>query len=143
MNSSWCKAIAAASVSMLLLTAFGCSATSSPSSSSTTSSPSAETTPATASMQEKETQPEPTQEKTAEPEPVQEEPAQAEPELVQAQPESVQKEVAQSDPAPQQDANVYYKNCAAVRAAGKAPLYQGDPGYSSKLDRDGDGIACE
>lgn len=28
-------------------------------------------------------------------------------------------------------------------AAGKAPLYQGQPGYSSKLDRDGDGIACE
>ncbi len=38
---------------------------------------------------------------------------------------------------------MYYKNCAAVRAAGKAPLYQGQPGYSSKLDRDGDGIACE
>ncbi len=50
------------------------------------------------------------------------------------------------EPAPQpaqQDTNVYYKNCAAVRAAGKAPLYQGQPGYSSKLDRDGDGIACE
>ncbi|MCI6772664.1 MAG: excalibur calcium-binding domain-containing protein, partial [Bifidobacterium pseudolongum] len=37
----------------------------------------------------------------------------------------------------------YYKNCTAVRAAGKAPLHQGEPGYSSKLDRDGDGIACE
>ena len=43
----------------------------------------------------------------------------------------------------QQDTNVYYKNCTAVRAAGKAPLHQGEPGYSSKLDRDGDGIACE
>lgn len=39
--------------------------------------------------------------------------------------------------------NVAYANCAAVRAAGKAPLYKGDPGYSSNLDRDGDGIACE
>ena len=47
-------------------------------------------------------------------------------------------------PAPaQQDENVYYKNCAAVRAAGKAPLYRSDPGYAPKLDRDGDGIACE
>lgn len=37
----------------------------------------------------------------------------------------------------------YYANCAAARAAGAAPIHQGDPGYSSKLDRDGDGIACE
>ncbi len=39
--------------------------------------------------------------------------------------------------------SVSYKNCAAVRAAGKAPLHRGDPGYSRKLDRDGDGVACE
>ncbi len=38
---------------------------------------------------------------------------------------------------------VSYANCAAVRTAGKAPLHSGDPGYSRKLDRDGDGIACE
>lgn len=38
---------------------------------------------------------------------------------------------------------VVYANCAAVRAAGKAPLYRGDPGYSAKLDRDGDGVACQ
>lgn len=38
---------------------------------------------------------------------------------------------------------VSYANCDAVRAAGKAPLYTGDPGYSTKLDRDRDGIACE
>lgn len=43
----------------------------------------------------------------------------------------------------QQDADVYYPNCSAVRAAGKAPLYQGQPGYSTKLDRDRDGVACE
>jgi hypothetical protein len=36
-----------------------------------------------------------------------------------------------------------YKNCTEVKAAGKAPIRIGDPGYSSKLDRDGDGIACE
>ncbi|GAA3969153.1 GmrSD restriction endonuclease domain-containing protein [Gordonia caeni] len=44
-------------------------------------------------------------------------------------------------PAPGGD--VYYRNCSAARAAGAAPLYRGQPGYSSKLDRDGDGIACE
>lgn len=38
---------------------------------------------------------------------------------------------------------VTYKNCDAVRAAGKAPLRKGDPGYSAKLDRDGNGVACE
>lgn len=37
----------------------------------------------------------------------------------------------------------YYKNCAAVCRAGKAPLYAGQPGYSGKLDADGDGVACE
>ncbi|MGX7678348.1 excalibur calcium-binding domain-containing protein [Jatrophihabitans sp. DSM 45814] len=39
--------------------------------------------------------------------------------------------------------DVYYANCAAVRAAGKAPLHTGDPGYRSGLDRDSDGVACE
>lgn len=38
---------------------------------------------------------------------------------------------------------VYYANCTEVRNAGAAPLYEGDPGYSRKLDRDGDGVACE
>ena len=39
--------------------------------------------------------------------------------------------------------STYYENCTAVRAAGAAPLHAGQPGYSRKLDRDGDGIACE
>lgn len=39
--------------------------------------------------------------------------------------------------------SAYYANCTAAKAAGAAPLYQGQPGYSSKLDRDGDGVACE
>jgi hypothetical protein len=38
---------------------------------------------------------------------------------------------------------VYYPNCAAVRAAGAAPLYRGQPGYGLHLDGDGDGKACE
>ncbi len=45
--------------------------------------------------------------------------------------------------APASAEEVVYANCAAVREAGKAPLYKGDPGYSSKLDRDGDGVACQ
>lgn len=43
--------------------------------------------------------------------------------------------------APRQD--VYYQNCTAARAAGAAPIYQGQPGYRSQLDRDHDGVACE
>ena len=39
--------------------------------------------------------------------------------------------------------DVYYQNCAAVRAAGAAPLYQGQPGYRTALDGDKDGVACE
>ncbi|MFI5694387.1 excalibur calcium-binding domain-containing protein [Kribbella sp. NPDC051586] len=37
----------------------------------------------------------------------------------------------------------YYRSCAEVRAAGKAPLRRGEPGYSRALDPDGDGVACE
>ena len=43
----------------------------------------------------------------------------------------------------QQPVNVYYANCSAVEAAGAAPIYAGQPGYSRDLDRDGDGVACE
>ncbi|WP_408011993.1 excalibur calcium-binding domain-containing protein [Saccharopolyspora aridisoli] len=39
--------------------------------------------------------------------------------------------------------SAYYSSCAAARAAGKSPLYAGDPGYRKGLDRDGDGTACE
>ncbi len=39
--------------------------------------------------------------------------------------------------------SAYYKNCTAVRAAGADPIHVGDPGYSRKLDRDGDGVGCE
>lgn len=50
---------------------------------------------------------------------------------------------APEKPAPAPAQSAYYPNCAAARSAGVAPLYAGDPGYSSKLDRDGDGVACE
>lgn len=38
---------------------------------------------------------------------------------------------------------VRYNSCDEVVKAGKAPLHKGDPGYSHRLDRDGDGIACD
>jgi hypothetical protein len=36
-----------------------------------------------------------------------------------------------------------FKNCAAAKAAGAAPVRIGDPGYGAHLDGDGDGVACE
>jgi endonuclease YncB( thermonuclease family) len=36
-----------------------------------------------------------------------------------------------------------FRNCAAARAAGAAPVHAGQPGYGPHLDRDGDGIGCE
>lgn len=47
------------------------------------------------------------------------------------------------EPAPRAGTTVSYANCTEARNAGAAPLYRGDPGYSSRLDRDGDGVACE
>jgi endonuclease YncB( thermonuclease family) len=38
---------------------------------------------------------------------------------------------------------VHYSSCAAARAAGAAPVYRGQAGYGSHLDRDHDGIGCE
>ncbi|MFR0358502.1 excalibur calcium-binding domain-containing protein [Streptomyces sediminimaris] len=36
-----------------------------------------------------------------------------------------------------------YKNCDEARAAGAAPIHEGEPGYAPHLDRDHDGVACE
>ncbi|HCG46229.1 MAG TPA: hypothetical protein DEV68_04460 [Corynebacterium flavescens] len=46
-------------------------------------------------------------------------------------------------PAPAPAPAASYANCSQVKAAGAAPLYAGSPGYSTSLDRDGDGVACE
>ena len=35
-----------------------------------------------------------------------------------------------------------YANCAAVKAAGAAPIRPGDPGWDPKFDGDGDGVGC-
>ena len=83
----------------------------------------------------------PTPAPTPEPEPTSEAPAPApepaQPERHEEAPAPVHQE--QRAPEPQ----TYYANCAAARAAGAAPIYQGQPGYRSGLDRDGDGIACD
>lgn len=46
-------------------------------------------------------------------------------------------------PVRRNDGDVYYPNCTAARAAGVTPLYRGEPGYGTHLDRDNDGKACE
>jgi micrococcal nuclease len=38
---------------------------------------------------------------------------------------------------------IYYSSCSKVRAAGKAPLLRGQPGYRAGLDGDHNGIACQ
>ncbi len=48
-----------------------------------------------------------------------------------------------TSPSPTSGASAYYPNCRAACAAGVAPIYRGQPGYRSGLDRDNDGIACE
>jgi Excalibur calcium-binding domain/Protein of unknown function (DUF1524) len=63
---------------------------------------------------------------------------------VAALPRAASSPAPQPAPAPAPPAGVtYYANCDAVRAAGAAPIHRDDPGYASKLDRDGDGIGCE
>nr|WP_272945257.1 excalibur calcium-binding domain-containing protein [Paenibacillus gorillae] len=52
-------------------------------------------------------------------------------------------EVIQQSPPAAATAPTIFKNCSEVKEAGKAPLHKGEPGYSSKLDRDGGGVACE
>ncbi|MER8092039.1 excalibur calcium-binding domain-containing protein [Streptomyces goshikiensis] len=46
-------------------------------------------------------------------------------------------------PANDEPEPVFFKNCDAAKAAGKAPVRRGQPGYRDALDRDKDGIACD
>lgn len=84
---------------------------------------------------------------TPEPEPTSEAPAPApepaQPERHEEAPAPAVVHQEQRAPAPAPEPEVFYKNCAAARAAGAAPIYRGQPGYRSKLDADGDGIACD
>lgn len=38
---------------------------------------------------------------------------------------------------------VPFDSCSQARNVGAAPVHRGDPGYSKKIDADGDGVACE
>lgn len=42
-----------------------------------------------------------------------------------------------------QSSQSYFSSCREARAAGAAPIRRGQAGYSGRLDRDGDGVACE
>ena len=53
------------------------------------------------------------------------------------------KSVTTQDMRPVRPDTVYYRNCAAARAAEAAPIYRGQPGYRPEMDGDNDGIACE
>lgn len=81
----------------------------------------------------------PETEATPEPEPASEEPQEA------SDAPAVEEEPAAPAPAPQpvRAPTQMYSSCAQARAAGAAPLYEGDPGYNPRLDRDKDGVACE
>ena len=74
---------------------------------------------------------------TVEPEP------EPEPEPAVEEPEPVADEPAPPAPAPAPAPARPFTSCAQAREAGAAPLYRGDPGYSPRLDRDNDGVACE
>ncbi|MCK9877314.1 excalibur calcium-binding domain-containing protein [Frankia sp. Ag45/Mut15] len=70
-------------------------------------------------------------------------PAQQQAPPVQQAPAAQQPAAQAPPPAQENPTSVYYANCDAVRAAGAAPLYQGQPGYRAPLDRDHDGVACD
>ncbi|WP_051787707.1 MULTISPECIES: excalibur calcium-binding domain-containing protein [Streptomyces] len=92
--------------------------------------------------------PEPTTEAptTEAPEPTTEAPTTRAPEPTRTTPRPVKPKPVQTTRPPETaepEPEVYYENCAAVRAAGAAPIHVGEPGYGRHLDRDGDGVACE
>jgi hypothetical protein len=57
---------------------------------------------------------------------------------------SWREEETRPEPAVESEAGeVHYRDCNAAYAAGAAPIRIGEPGYESRMDGDGDGIACE
>jgi hypothetical protein len=51
--------------------------------------------------------------------------------------------VEPKDEEPVESGAIFIRNCSHARALGVAPVRAGEPGYSRKLDRDGDGVGCE
>jgi hypothetical protein len=69
-------------------------------------------------------------------EPIEELPSEISPEL-EREIEAMKEPEYRVEPVPS------YATCEDVRAAGKAPIYPGQPGYKDSFDRDNDGIGCE
>ncbi|MFE7078669.1 excalibur calcium-binding domain-containing protein [Priestia megaterium] len=62
----------------------------------------------------------------------------------QAEAEQARKEAEEKAQQQQpQTQTATFANCTEVRAAGRAPIRQGEPGFQAKFDRDGDGIGCD
>ncbi|MFP3666578.1 excalibur calcium-binding domain-containing protein [Priestia sp. SIMBA_032] len=68
---------------------------------------------------------------------------QAEAEQAQREAEEKAQAEAQAQQQQQQTQTATFQNCSEVRAAGRAPIRQGEPGFQAKFDRDGDGIGCD
>ena len=94
---------------------------------------------ASAVATEPESAPEPAQAQEPESAPEPAQPQEPEPAPEPAQPQAP----APAQPQEPEPGGVYYRSCKEAKAAGAAPLYQGEPGYRPGLDRDHDGIACE
>ena len=62
-----------------------------------------------------------------------------------AKPAPVKPKAAPAKPAPAKAApkkTTTFSSCAEAKKAGVTNMKKGTPGYSTKLDRDGDGVAC-
>ncbi|WP_427125080.1 excalibur calcium-binding domain-containing protein (plasmid) [Priestia megaterium] len=68
---------------------------------------------------------------------------QAEAEQARKEAEEKAQSEAQAQQQQQQTQPATFANCTEVRAAGRAPIRQGEPGFQAKFDRDGDGIGCD
>lgn len=161
---NWKVAAPAVAVSALIgLSLLGSSqqkttAASAPETSTTTSTTSKTssktTTTSSATTSSSETSEPSSTEQSPEPEPAPENQVAAEAPAEEAAPahvvEPAQQEAPVQEEAPvrnivgnQNSGGPHYANCCAVWKAGAAPLYVDSPGYSEKLDKDKDGIACE
>lgn len=129
------KALAGAAIAAALCTSLvACADQEDPKPAPTSTAP--RPTPTTPSPKPTPTRPSPTSTPTPTPSPTSED---ATPTEAAALPTKAEAE----EPPEPVEPEVYYSNCSEVRAAGAAPIRRGQPGYSSKLDRDGDGIACD
>ena len=67
------------------------------------------------------------------------------PKAAPAKPAPVKPKAAPAKPAPAKAApkkTTTFSSCAEAKKAGVTNMKKGTPGYSTKLDRDGDGVAC-